>query len=74
MWWNFIGRSHEEIVEQREAWNEGGFEGRPQRFGTVEDFPEPRLLAPADAHHAAQAPPPLHLLTLFPAELGFTFN
>ena len=21
MWWNFIGRSHEEVVEQREAWN-----------------------------------------------------
>jgi len=47
MWWNFIGRSHEDIVEQREAWNEGGFEGRPQRFGTVEGFPENRLLAPA---------------------------
>ena len=24
MWWNFIGRSHEEIVEQREAWNGAG--------------------------------------------------
>jgi quercetin 2,3-dioxygenase len=47
MWWNFIGRSHEDIVEQREAWNDGGFEGRPARFGTVEGFPEPRLLAPA---------------------------
>lgn len=46
MWWNFIGRSHEEIVEQREAWNEGGFDGRPERFGTVEGFPENRLLAP----------------------------
>ncbi len=47
MWWNFIGRSHEDIVEQREAWNEGGFEGRPERFGSVEGFPEHRLLAPA---------------------------
>jgi redox-sensitive bicupin YhaK (pirin superfamily) len=47
MWWNFIGRSHEEIVEQREAWNAGGFAGRPERFGTVEGFPENRLLAPA---------------------------
>jgi redox-sensitive bicupin YhaK (pirin superfamily) len=46
MWWNFIGRSHEEIVEQREAWNEGGFEGRPERYGSVEGFPESRLLAP----------------------------
>ena len=28
MWWNFIGRSHEEIVEQREAWNGGGLDFR----------------------------------------------
>ena len=21
MWWNFIARSHEEIVQMREAWN-----------------------------------------------------
>ncbi len=44
MWWNFIGRSHDEIVEMRAAWN------RPDgdRFGVV---PGPaddgRLLAPA---------------------------
>ena len=47
MWWNFIGRSHEEIVAMRESWNEGGFDGRPTRFGTVAGFPERRLLAPA---------------------------
>jgi redox-sensitive bicupin YhaK (pirin superfamily) len=23
MWWNFVGRSHEEIVQMREAWNSG---------------------------------------------------
>ncbi len=46
MWWNFIGRSHEEIVEQREAWNGAGVDHRPERYGTVEDFDGDRLLAP----------------------------
>ena len=46
MWWNFIGRSHEEIVEQREAWNGGGLAGVPERFGEVADFDGDRLLAP----------------------------
>jgi quercetin 2,3-dioxygenase len=42
MWWNFIGRTHEEIVEMREAWNrsDGG------RFGVVPDDGGGRLLAP----------------------------
>lgn len=46
MWWNFIGRSHEEIVEQRQDWNGAGPDDVPDRFGQVRDFPEPRLLAP----------------------------
>lgn len=46
MWWNFIGRSHEEIVEHREQWNGTGSEFVPERFGEVRDFPDPRLLAP----------------------------
>jgi redox-sensitive bicupin YhaK (pirin superfamily) len=29
MWWNFVGRSHEEIVQARDEWMAG------QRFGTV---------------------------------------
>ncbi|MFL6289079.1 MAG: pirin family protein [Actinomycetes bacterium] len=29
MWWNFVGRSHDEIVEARDAWESGN------RFGTV---------------------------------------
>lgn len=33
MWWNFVGRSHEEIVEFREAWEAGS-----ERFGTVEGY------------------------------------
>ena len=42
MWWNFIGRSHDEIVEARREWNDGGGE----RFGQVRGFDGDRLLAP----------------------------
>jgi quercetin 2,3-dioxygenase len=45
MWWNFIGRSHEEIVEFRRQWHDQivqggdvvghGQEVRPGRFGVV---------------------------------------
>ncbi|MFI7430018.1 pirin family protein [Micromonospora sp. NPDC049836] len=41
MWWNFVGRSHEEIVAAREEWMAG------RRFGTVADDPAPPLPAPA---------------------------
>ena len=30
MWWNFIGRSHDDVVAAREAWEAG-----PERFGSV---------------------------------------
>ena len=33
MWWNFIGRSHEEIVELREAW-----QANDDRFGGVRGY------------------------------------
>jgi redox-sensitive bicupin YhaK (pirin superfamily) len=46
MWWNLIGRSHEEIVEQREAWNGDGISFEPARFGVVAGFDGDRLLAP----------------------------
>jgi redox-sensitive bicupin YhaK (pirin superfamily) len=46
MWWNFIGRSHDEVVAQREAWNGEGISWRPERFGEVADFDGDRLLAP----------------------------
>jgi len=46
MWWNFIGRSHEEIVEQRTAWNGDGVDHEPERFGVVRGFDGDRLLAP----------------------------
>ncbi|WP_371602028.1 pirin family protein [Streptomyces sp. NBC_01220] len=41
MWWNFIGRSHEEIEEARQAWAEG------PRFGEVHGYDGARLSAPA---------------------------
>nr|WSW65048.1 pirin family protein [Streptomyces sp. NBC_00995] len=40
MWWNFIGRSHEEIEEARQAWAEGS------RFGEVHGYDGGRLAAP----------------------------
>jgi quercetin 2,3-dioxygenase len=40
MWWNFIGRSHDEIVADRDDWMAG------RRFGQVVDDPGPPLPAP----------------------------
>lgn len=40
MWWNFVGRSHEEIVQAREDWQ------ARRRFGEVRGFAGERLLAP----------------------------
>ncbi|MEH1123172.1 pirin family protein [Micromonospora sp. CPCC 206061] len=41
MWWNFIGRTHEDIVRAREDW-----EASSGRFGGVEGYPGNRLRAP----------------------------
>jgi redox-sensitive bicupin YhaK (pirin superfamily) len=41
MWWNFVGRSHDEIVEAREAW-----EAQEERFGAVVDHGPERIPAP----------------------------
>ncbi|NUS10232.1 MAG: pirin family protein [Streptomyces sp.] len=40
MFWNFVGRSGEDIAEAREAWHTG------DRFGEVHGYAGPRLLAP----------------------------
>jgi redox-sensitive bicupin YhaK (pirin superfamily) len=40
MWWNFIGRSHDEIVADREEWMSG------TRFGVVHGYGGERLPAP----------------------------
>ncbi|MFF9482976.1 pirin family protein [Streptomyces sp. NPDC014733] len=45
MWWNFIGRGHEDIVAAREEWERGA-----ARFGTVHGYPGERLPAPALPH------------------------
>jgi hypothetical protein len=47
MWWNFVARSHEEIVALREAWNGVGPDWFPPRFGEVKGFAGDRTLAPA---------------------------
>ena len=41
MWWNFVGRSHDEIVEAREAW-----EADAPRFGHVVGHGDERIPAP----------------------------
>ncbi len=40
MWWNFIGRSHEEVLAAREAWEAGAdpTSGEAGRFGRVEGY------------------------------------
>ncbi|GAA1467369.1 pirin family protein [Microbacterium thalassium] len=41
MWWNFVARSHDEIVAAREAWEAGG-----DRFGRVVAHGDERIPAP----------------------------
>jgi len=44
MWWNFLGRSHDDVVAARAAWEAGA-----ERFGTVPGYTGPvdRIPAPA---------------------------
>lgn len=42
MWWNFVGRSHDDVVAAREQWA-----AADARFGEVTGFDGPRLPAPA---------------------------
>jgi quercetin 2,3-dioxygenase len=46
MWWNFIGRSHDEIVAMRNDWNSGLTGGSTDRFGVVRGFGGDPLFAP----------------------------
>ncbi|WP_375386251.1 pirin family protein [uncultured Microbacterium sp.] len=41
MWWNFVGRTHEDIVEARDAWEQGS-----PRFGHVVGHGDERIPAP----------------------------
>ncbi|MEU6387861.1 pirin family protein [Streptomyces sp. NPDC046939] len=45
MWWNFIGRTHQDIAEARQEWQDAS-----ARFGAVEGYPGDRLPAPALPH------------------------
>ncbi len=49
MWWNLVGRSHDEIVQAREDWMAG------RRFGTVRGFDGEPTARAADARDPAQA-------------------
>jgi redox-sensitive bicupin YhaK (pirin superfamily) len=42
MWWNFVGRDHEDIVEAREQWM-----AADRRFGPVPGYPGAPLAAPS---------------------------
>ena len=41
MWWNFVGRTHDEVVQYRHQW-----ERHDDRFGSVAGYPGNRLSAP----------------------------
>ncbi|WP_295128272.1 pirin family protein [uncultured Leifsonia sp.] len=49
MWWNFIGRSHEDVVAARAEWQRDVIDGEDPdgRFGTVRGFDGSALPAPA---------------------------
>jgi redox-sensitive bicupin YhaK (pirin superfamily) len=55
MWWNFVGRSHEEIVELREQWQAGS-----DRFGAVEGYTGATQHLPAPPLPNARIRPRLH--------------
>ena len=48
MWWNFVGRSHEEIVALREQWQRDVIAGEDAagRFGRVDGYDGSPLPAP----------------------------
>lgn len=48
MWWNLVGRSHEEIVQARSQWEAERAAADPHgRFGSVSGYAGPPLAAPA---------------------------
>jgi hypothetical protein len=47
MWWNFVGRSHDEIAQARAEWERGRATAEPDgRFGVVHGYGAPALPAP----------------------------
>lgn len=59
MWWNFVGRSHEEVVEARTTWESDRVreDGSNVRFGAVHGYDGPALPAPQmpNAHLRARS-------------------
>jgi redox-sensitive bicupin YhaK (pirin superfamily) len=64
MWWNFVGRSHEEIIAYRDAWQRES--GTPQPDASLQPGASPHpLVSPrfgATGHHYAGDPLPAPLL------------
>ena len=50
MWWNFIGRDHDEVVEYRAQWESLLEAGADERFALPADDPRDALHAPALPH------------------------
>lgn len=46
MWWNFVGRTHEEVARAREDWEAEAAGGERERFGTVPGHDGQRIPAP----------------------------
>jgi redox-sensitive bicupin YhaK (pirin superfamily) len=48
MWWNFVGRDHEDVLAARRRWQDeiAGTADGPSRFGPVPGHPHPPLPAP----------------------------
>jgi hypothetical protein len=46
MWWNFVGRSHEEVAAYRAQWQRLLEEGSDDRFTLPEADPLPPIPAP----------------------------
>jgi redox-sensitive bicupin YhaK (pirin superfamily) len=52
VWWNFVARTREEMVEATRDWNAG------RRFGAVQGSPAPPLIAPDVAGLGLRPSPP----------------
>ena len=55
MWWNFIGRDHDEIVEARRRWNAERGQAADGRFGTF-DYPDDEWLPAPELPHVRLRP------------------
>ena len=56
MWWNFVGRSHDEVAQARAEWERGREDSGAQgRFGVVRGYAAPALAAPALPNAALRA-------------------